>query len=160
MVVGYTDKRGRKKEKEGRGFGRLPYFFFPPSLCVFSWLFNSSVVILVQSCSCFLCFEDSSGFEFLKFLIILLVGRWKEFELVVIRVRVQVSISLLLNHSHGFEEFQNGLLSLSNDSANSSCAWHESSASNASNSEYSKMFSFPPPCRSSTSVTAHDTFFY
>ena len=33
----------------------------------------------------------------------------------------------------------------------SSCVWHESSASNASNSESSKIFSFPPPCRSSTS---------
>ena len=30
MVVGYKDERGRKKEKEGRGFGRLPYFFFTP----------------------------------------------------------------------------------------------------------------------------------
>ena len=26
MVVGNKDKRGRKKEKEGRGFGRLPFF--------------------------------------------------------------------------------------------------------------------------------------
>ena len=31
-----------------------------------------------------------------------------------------------------------------NDSANSSCVWHESSASNASNSESSKIFCFPP----------------
>ena len=38
----------------------------------------------------FLCFEDSSGFEFLKFLIELLFGRWEESELVVMRVRVQV----------------------------------------------------------------------
>ena len=38
-----------------------------------------------------------------------------------------------------------------NSSANSSCAWHESSASNASNSESSKMFSFPPQCQSLTS---------
>ena len=28
MVVGGKDNRGRKKEKEGRGFGRLPLFFF------------------------------------------------------------------------------------------------------------------------------------
>ena len=28
MVVGNKNKRGRKKEKEGRGFGRLPSFFF------------------------------------------------------------------------------------------------------------------------------------
>ena len=39
MVV-YKDKRGRKKEKEGRGFGRLPSFFFPHFSLVFSWLFN------------------------------------------------------------------------------------------------------------------------
>ena len=38
-----------------------------------------------------------------------------------------------------------------NDSTNSSCVLHESSASNASNLESSKLFSFPPPCRSSTS---------
>ena len=37
-----------------------------------------------------------------------------------------------------------------NDSANSSCVCQESSASNASNSESSKIFFFPPPCRSST----------
>ena len=42
---------------------------------------------------CFLYFEYSSGFEFLKFLTILLFGRWEEFELVVIRVQVQVWIS-------------------------------------------------------------------
>ena len=47
-------------------------------------------MILVQIWSFFLCFEDSSDFEFLKFLIILLFGRWEEFELVVLRVRVQV----------------------------------------------------------------------
>ena len=28
MVVGNKDKRGRNKEKEGRGFGRLPSFSF------------------------------------------------------------------------------------------------------------------------------------
>ena len=47
-------------------------------------------MILVQIWSCFLCFEDLSGFEFLKFSTILLFGRWEEFELIVIRVRVQV----------------------------------------------------------------------
>ena len=30
MVVGNKDKRRQKKEKEGRSFGRLPSFFFPP----------------------------------------------------------------------------------------------------------------------------------
>ena len=48
---------------------------------------------------CFLCFEDLNGFEFLKFLIILLFGRWEEFELVMIRVRVQVSIIEMLLYS-------------------------------------------------------------
>ena len=38
-----------------------------------------------------------------------------------------------------------------NDSDNSSCVWHESSVSNASNSGSSKVFSFPPPSRASTS---------
>ena len=38
-----------------------------------------------------------------------------------------------------------------NDSANSSYVLYESPASNASNSESSKMFSFPPPCQYSTS---------
>ena len=38
-----------------------------------------------------------------------------------------------------------------NDFADSSWVWHESSASNAFNSESSEMFSFPLPCRSSTS---------
>ena len=28
MVVGDKNKKGRKKEKEGRGFGRLPSFLF------------------------------------------------------------------------------------------------------------------------------------
>ena len=35
MVVGNKDKRGRKKEKEGRGFGSLLSFFFPPFLLAF-----------------------------------------------------------------------------------------------------------------------------
>ena len=95
MVVGNKDKRGREKEKEGRGFGRSPSFFFPP-FCLFSYSFIE-VVILVQIWSCFLCFEDSSGFEFLKILIILLFGRWKEFESVVIRVQVQVRIIMFLH---------------------------------------------------------------
>ena len=54
-----------------------------------------------------------------------------------------------------------------NDFANSSCVWHESLASIASNSESSKIFYFPPPCRSSESKspswsvkTTHATFFY
>ena len=88
MVVGNKDRRGRKKEKEGRGFGRLPSFFIPPFLFVFSRFFL--VVILVQIWLCFLYFEDSISFEFLKFLIVILSGRWEESGLVVIRVRVQV----------------------------------------------------------------------
>ena len=32
--IGNKDKRGRKKEKEGRGFGRLPSFIFLPFLLV------------------------------------------------------------------------------------------------------------------------------
>ena len=35
MVVGNKDKRGRMEEREGRGFGMLPSFFFPP-FCLFS----------------------------------------------------------------------------------------------------------------------------
>ena len=42
----------------------------------------------------FLYFEDLSGFEFLKFWIILLFGHCEEFEFVVIRVQVQVWIVL------------------------------------------------------------------
>ena len=38
---GSGDKKGRKKEKEGRGFGRLPSFFFPPFLFVFSKFFST-----------------------------------------------------------------------------------------------------------------------
>ena len=38
---GSRDKKGRKKEKEGRGFGRLPSFFFPPFLFVFSKFFST-----------------------------------------------------------------------------------------------------------------------
>ena len=74
MVVGNKNKRWRKKEKEGRGFGRLPSFFFPPFLFVFLTVcflvFCSGVVIFVQIWLCFLCFEDSIGFESLKFLIV------------------------------------------------------------------------------------------
>ena len=39
-----------------------------------------------------------------------------------------------------------------NHSANSSCFWHESSASDAFDSESSKIFSFPRLCRFSTSI--------
>ena len=45
---------------------------------------------------------------------------------------VRNPISLLLNHSHGFEAFRNGLLVTPNDPANSSCVWHEFSANNNS----------------------------
>ena len=41
MVVRNKNKRGRKNEKEGRGFGRLPSFFFSPFLFVFSRFFSS-----------------------------------------------------------------------------------------------------------------------
>ena len=41
MVAGNKNKRGQKKEKEGRGFGRLPSFFFPSFLFVFSRFFSS-----------------------------------------------------------------------------------------------------------------------
>ena len=39
MVVGNKNKRGLKKEKEGRGFERLPSFFFPPFLFSHNCLF-------------------------------------------------------------------------------------------------------------------------
>ena len=68
MVVGNKDKTGRKKENEGRGFGRLPSFLF-----VFSRFFL--MVILVEIWLCFLLFEDSISFELLKFLIMPLLGR-------------------------------------------------------------------------------------
>ena len=64
---------------------------------------------------------------------------------------VRHPISLLLNHSHGFETFWNGLLSHSYDRANSSWFGHESCSSNASNSASSETFSLAPLCRSSTS---------
>ena len=41
MVVGNKNKRGRKKEKEGRGFRMLPSFLFPPFLFVYSKFFSS-----------------------------------------------------------------------------------------------------------------------
>ena len=47
---GNKDERGRKNEKGGRGFGRLPSFF-PPFLFVVSGFFL--VVILVQIWLCF-----------------------------------------------------------------------------------------------------------
>ena len=67
MVVGNKDKRGRKKEKEGRGFGSSLSFFFPPSLWVFLMIVYFGYCFLVQIWSFFLYFEDSNGFEFLKF---------------------------------------------------------------------------------------------
>ena len=47
-----------------------------------------------------------------------------------------------------------------NDSANSSCVWNESSVSNASNSESSKIFSFPHQNHRSWSVEITHTFFH
>ena len=41
MVMENKNKRGRIKEKEGRGFGRLPSFFIPPFLFFFSRFFSS-----------------------------------------------------------------------------------------------------------------------
>ena len=73
LIQRYTKEDERKKKKEGVLEGCLLFSFL--FLFVFSWLFNWGVVILVQIWSCFLCFEDSSGFEFLKFLIMLLLGR-------------------------------------------------------------------------------------
>ena len=81
MVVGNKNKRGQKKEKE------ILYSFL--IFCLFSQGFFL-VVILVQIWWCYLCFEDSISFEFLKFLIVLLFGRWEGSGLIVIRVRVQV----------------------------------------------------------------------
>ena len=63
MVVGNKDKRGRKKEIEGRGLGRLPSFFFPPFLFVFSRFFL--LVILVQIWLCFFVFW---GFDYCRIL--------------------------------------------------------------------------------------------
>ena len=61
MVVGNKNKRGRKKEKEGRGFGRLPSFFFPPFLFVFLTIcFLLRCGAFVQIWFCFLCFGDST----------------------------------------------------------------------------------------------------
>ena len=70
MVVGGRDKRGRKKEKEGRSFRRLPSLYFSPFLFVFQKFFL--LVILIQIWLYFLCFGDSITFEFLKFLIVIL----------------------------------------------------------------------------------------
>ena len=50
MVVGDKNKKGRKKEKEGRGFGRLPSFFFPPFLFVFLTVCFLVVVLRCGDC--------------------------------------------------------------------------------------------------------------
>ena len=57
MVVGNKDKRGWKKEKEGRGFGGLLSFFFPPFLLVFLMIVWFGCCFLVQFRSFFLRFE-------------------------------------------------------------------------------------------------------
>ena len=83
MVVGIKKKRGRKKEGVLEGCLLFSFLLF----CLFSQgIFL--VVILVQIWLCFLCFEDSISFEFLKFSVVLLFGRWEESGLVAIRVRV------------------------------------------------------------------------
>ena len=66
MVVGNKDKRGRKKEKEGWGFGRLPSFFFPP----FSLVSHNHLIpeiFLVQIWSFFI-FSGFKQFRILKIL--------------------------------------------------------------------------------------------
>ena len=78
MVVDNKDKKGRKKEKEGKSFGRLPSFFLP-------------LFLLVSH-----NFECPNNFEFLKLWIILLFGRWDEFKFIVIRVRIWFWISQIL----------------------------------------------------------------
>ena len=45
MVVGNKDKRGRKEEKEGRGFRRLSSFFFPPFLFLQGGDFGLNLVV-------------------------------------------------------------------------------------------------------------------
>ena len=65
LVVGNKGKRGRKKEKEGRGFGRLPSFFF----LLFCWIL---IIVYFKKLfwskfGPFLYFEDSNSLEFLKF---------------------------------------------------------------------------------------------
>ena len=77
------DKKGRKKEKEGRVFweGCLLFSF---SLSLSFILRNFFVPNLVV----FLYFESSNSFEFLKFWIILLLGCWDEFVFLVIRVQM------------------------------------------------------------------------
>ena len=73
MVLGNKIKRGRKKEKEGRSFGKLPSFFFPPFLFVFLTVFLLMVLLRCgdfgPNLVVFLCFKDSISFESLKFLI-------------------------------------------------------------------------------------------
>ena len=49
-TVRKTNKKGRKKEKEGRGFGRLPSFFSPPFLFVF--LTVCFLVFVLRCCDC------------------------------------------------------------------------------------------------------------
>ena len=55
MVVGDKNKKGRKKEKEGKGFGRLPSFFFPPFLFIFLTIFFLVVVLRCGDWSKFGC---------------------------------------------------------------------------------------------------------
>ena len=45
---GNKNKRGRKKEEEGRGFQRLPAFFFPPFLFVFLTVSFFFLIVLLR----------------------------------------------------------------------------------------------------------------
>ena len=66
MVVGNKDNRRGKKEKEERGFRRLPSFFFPPFLLVLSLsfilrnFFAPNLVVFSHS-------EGSKSFEFFNY---------------------------------------------------------------------------------------------
>ena len=95
MVVGVkTKKDERKKKKEGVLEGCLLFYFL---LFCFSQSFFV-IVILVQIWLFFFCyFEDSITFEYLKFLIVILFGRWEKSGFVVcefeFRFKYEISVT-------------------------------------------------------------------
>ena len=67
MVVRNEDKRGRNKEKEGRGFRRLPFFYFLLFCWFFSCLFNLVNVFRSKFCRFLLYSEYATSYETIIF---------------------------------------------------------------------------------------------
>ena len=85
---GSKDKKGRKKEKEGRGFGRLPSFLFPPFLFFSKFFcncdFGPNLVVF------FLLFWGFDYFRILEIFNCDFVWTLREIRVRGMRVRVQV----------------------------------------------------------------------